>query len=387
MKIKGLLKDLLGSFRLLKMRKKEIKEASEHEIPDDIITNLAKELHPGRITVTVSDIKQETKDSKRIRLSSPLIPYFPAGTYLSLTLKIGESLVNRSYSIITSPIKAYENKYVEIIVKDYKDGFVSSYLNHELKVNDEIEVEIGLGQFYYMEYRDKKDLVAIAGGVGITPFISMAHDIIDRNLDLTLTILYGSENPNEIIAKEELENLHDERIKVIHVISGNYQTDYEKGFITKEIIEKYTKKDSSFFICGPKIMFDNVIKELGKIDIDLRRIRKESFPISDITKEEGFDIKLIDKTFNIEVHQGILITNIKAKANESIATALERSGLKIHTACKAGECGFCRLHILKGTYFIPNSHDYRRYTDKEFNYVHACVTYPTSDLIIKINLD
>ena len=92
------------------------------------------------------------------------------------------------------------------------------------------------------------------------------------------------------------------------------------------------------------------------------------------------------KTYTIKVHQGLNIIEIKALSNESIATALERAGLRIKTNCRSGECGVCRIKVLTGTYIIPNGMDYRRHSDKEYNYVHSCQTYPTSDLEIKINI-
>ena len=387
MRVKNLLTDLLGSSRICKLRTEKIKAADGKTIERDYINELAKKLHPGVIKAVVTSIKKETTDSVRIRLSSDNMPYFAAGTYLSMSLDIESSKVSRAYSIVSTPMHALKEHYVEIIVKDYKDGFVSKYLNHELRINQEVEIEVGLGHFTYNKFRDTKNIVAIAGGAGITPFLSIANDIIDRDLDLTLTILYGSDNPNNIIAKEELDELSkDKRIKVIHVISGKYDYDGEKGFINRDIIDRYIPKDPTFFVCGPKVMYDFIKKEISALGYDVRRIRKESFSSVDLSKCSDYDKSLLDKEFKINVHQGLLVTSITAKAKESIAVALERAGLKIKTNCRAGECGVCRIKVLSGTYYIPNEFDYRRGADKDFNYVHSCQTYPTSDMDIKINI-
>ena len=77
---------------------------------------------------------------------------------------------------------------------------------------------------------------------------------------------------------------------------------------------------------------------------------------------------------------------IPAKASESIAVALERAGLKIHTACRSGSCGFCRIKVLDGPYYVCPQNDGRRGADKDFNYVHACSTYPTGSMKIKLNI-
>ena len=386
MKIKGFFKDISGIFRVKKLRKEKIDKADGDDIKEDRIAKLAKELHPGKIKAVVSDIVSETKDTKRITFASKDIPYFRPGNYLTVELEIGNSIVTRPYSIVTPPLKAYKEKTVDIIVKDYKDGFVSHYLTNQLRVGDEVLLEVGLGEFNYEEYRDNKNIVAIAGGVGITPFLSMAHDIVDQRRDINMTIIYGSENPKEIIAKRELDILSQDNIHVVHVISGNYPWVGEKGFITREIIKRYSHGNPTYFICGPKVMYDKIIQELAANHVDLRRIRKEPFPIEDITTHPEFPEELKDEEFEIEIHQGTHITRIRGLAKESIATALERSGLRIHTGCRAGACGLCRIKVLGGSYFIPSDLDHRRAADKEYNYVHSCSTYPTSNLKIKINI-
>ena len=386
MKVKNFLKDISGIFRIKKLRRDKIQSANGEEVKEDRIYQLAKSLHPGKIKAVVSDIVSETKDAKRITFSSKDIPYFQAGNYLTVELEIGNSIVTRPYSIVSSPLKAYKEKTIDIIVKDLKYGFISHYLNHQLRVGDEVILEVGLGLFNYEEFRDRKNIVAIAGGVGITPFLSMAHDIIDRNLDINLTILYGSENPKEIISKRELDMMMQDNIRVVHIISGNYPWNGEKGFITKDIIKRYSKNNPTYFICGPKVMYDAVLKELSANHVDLRRIRSEPYPVEDITSHPDFPKELIESDFEIEVHQGTHITRIRGLAKESIATALEKCGLRIHTSCRAGACGLCRIKILEGKYFIPPENDHRRAIDKEYNYVHSCSTYPLSDLKIKIDI-
>ena len=386
MKVKGFLKDISGIFHIKKLRKDKIDASNSENVKEDRVFELAKSLHPGKFKAVVSDITSETKEAKRITFASKDIPYFRAGNYLTVELEIGNSIVTRPYSIVSSPLKAYKEKTIDIIVKDYKDGFVSHYLNNQLRVGDEVTLEVGLGLFNYEEFRDTKNIVAIAGGVGITPFIAMAHDIVERNLDINLTILYGSVNPNEIIAKQELDMLVQDNIHVVHVISGNYPYKGEKGFINADIIKRYTKAKPTYFICGPKAMYDAILKELFANHVDLRRIRVEAFPIEDITTHPEFPKEFADQEFEIEVHQGTHVTRIRSLAKESVATALERSGLRIHTSCRAGSCGTCRIKVLEGSYFIPFEYDHRRTIDKEYNYVHSCSTYPTSNLKIKINI-
>ena len=104
----------------------------------------------------------------------------------------------------------------------------------------------------------------------------------------------------------------------------------------------------------------------------------------DSTKIPGYPIGNETKTFNITVVRGIEETVIPASGNEPVAVALERAAIPVDTHCRCGECGFCRTQLLDGTIFVSPMGDGRRMMDKEFGWFHACATYPTSDLKIKI---
>ena len=107
MKIKGFFKDISGIFRIKKKRKELIEKADGDAVPEDKITKIARQMHPGKFKAVVSDIISETKDSKRITFSSKNIPFFKAGNYLTVELEINNSIVTRAYSIVSSPIRAF----------------------------------------------------------------------------------------------------------------------------------------------------------------------------------------------------------------------------------------------------------------------------------------
>ena len=179
MKIKNFGKDLSGIFRIKKKRKENIDKAPE-DFKEDRINQLAKQLHPGKFKAVVSDIIKETSKAKRIVFSSKNIPHFAAGSFLTIELKIGESIVTRAYSIVSSPLKSFKEKTVEIIAEDFHGSFFPHYLCNDLSIGDEVILEVGLGNFTYNEYRDGKNIVAIAGGSGITPYLCLIHDIVEK---------------------------------------------------------------------------------------------------------------------------------------------------------------------------------------------------------------
>ncbi|MBO5528023.1 MAG: iron-sulfur cluster-binding domain-containing protein [Bacilli bacterium] len=391
MKIKGFLKDVGGAGRVTKRRQEVFDNASSSPKPYDPIGAVAKALHPGFLRFKVEEVRVASPTAKTIRFVAPHFPYFMAGQFMTIRLQIGDSLVTRPYSISSSPFQTRgEHPFVEITVrKPRADGFVADYLYDNVKVGDEFEGEVGLGEFHYDAIRDAKNVVALAGGSGITPFLSMAREIAFGKLDMNLTILFGSVSEEDIILREELEKCVCDKVNVVHVLSGdNPNWKGEKGFINAELIQKYTHGDTTYFVCGPQAMYDFVRKELEKLKVPARRIRFEVFGTPrDITKAEGFPLDKADKTFELTVVQGIHETVIPAKATEPIAVALERSGLKVHTACRSGACGFCRVLVLEGDFFVCPTGDGRRAADKDFGYVHSCATYPLSNIKIKLNIE
>ena len=391
MKIKGFLKDVGGASRVTKTRQANFDNASDKSQYNDPISEVARKLHPGFIDLKVTDIREASPTAKTIRFESSHLPYFKAGQFMTLVIKIGDSLVTRPYSISSAPYQTRgEKPFVEITVRKSRgDGFICDYLYNEVKVGDEFKGEVGLGEFHYDYIRDASHVVALAGGSGITPFASMAKEIKNGNLDFDLTILYGSVSDKDIILKDELAACECDKVHIVHVLSGdNPSWKGEKGFLNADIIKKYSAPDTTYFICGPQVMYDFVKGELNKLNIPKRRVRFEVFgQVRDITKFEGFPVELKDKVFNLTVCKGISEVTIPALAKESIAVALERAGIKVHTACRSGACGFCRIKVLEGNYFVCPVGDGRRAADKDYNYVHSCSTYPTSDIKIKLNID
>ena len=391
MKVKGFLKDVGGASRVTKARLEAFRTASAAPETVDPIGDVAREWHPGALDLVVTDIRDASPTAKTVRfekVGGGKLPPFYAGQFISLLFVIDGKVLCRPYSISSAPFEARkENGFVEITVRrSGGDGLICDYINESLKVGDTLLGNMGLGQFYYEPLRDAHHILALAGGVGITPFASMAKEIANGTMDAELTILYGSVNSNDVILKDELEALNSDRVHVVHVLSGD-EPDWqgERGFLTAELIKKYSKGDTSYFICGPQVMYKFLREEIKKLDVPARRVRFEVFgQAKDITTFPGFPVEKKDDVYTLTVMRGIHKDEIPAKATESIVVACERAGIVLLTDCRSGECGFCRTKVLKGEYYVCPENDGRRAADKDFNYVHACAAYPLSDMTIKI---
>ncbi len=390
MKVRNFIEDVGGASRVTKRRQAVYDKASNTPKPFDPIGDTAKKLHPGFIDLTVTSVRQSGKDARTIRFTADHLPYFKAGQFMTLRMKIGDSIVTRPYSISSAPYETRgEAPFIEITVRrPRKDGFAADWLYDNVKEGDTFTGEAGLGEFCHEPLRDADRIMALAGGSGITPFVSMAKEIRNGKMKADLTILYGSRNEEEIILKEELEECICDHVRVIHVLSEPEEGwTGETGFLTKELIGKYTQGDTSYFICGPQVMYAYMLKQLEEMNVPKRRIRCEVFgQAADITKDTSYPSEIKDSVFDLRVEQGTASQVIPARADESIAAALERAGIVIHTRCRSGACGICRIKVLSGRYHVRTENDGRRAADKEFNYVHACAAYPLSDLTVKINI-
>ncbi|MBQ9642871.1 MAG: iron-sulfur cluster-binding domain-containing protein [Lachnospiraceae bacterium] len=417
-KVKGFLKDVGGASRITAMRREMIQSAETTPHPQDQIRELADALHPGRQNFVVTQIRPASPTSRTFRLEpeNGHIPPFQAGQYINFYLTIGSSTLTRAYSISSAPYEAAGDKpFVEITIRRNVSYFVPDYFFGEVKEGDVLSAAMPFGQFYYEPLRDAHNVVALAGGSGITPFVSMAKEIAAGCLDCGLTILFGSVKSDDIVCGEQLsaaERACTERnagliaagkktggqVRVIHIMSDDPDWTGEKGFVTRELIEKYScgidcvgteegakKIDTSYFFCGPLAMYRAVSRSMEEMGITLRRFRHDVMAQPGNVKQiPGFPEDQIGKTFQLTVVRGIQKDVIPARADEPVAVALERAAIPVDTHCRGGECGFCRSQLLSGDIFVSPLGDGRRREDKELGWFHACSAYPVSDLVVKI---
>ncbi|MBO4411357.1 MAG: iron-sulfur cluster-binding domain-containing protein [Lachnospiraceae bacterium] len=392
-KVKGFLKDVGGASRVTALRKNAIENASNVPDPKDHIREVADLLHPAKMEFVVESVRDTSPSAKvfRMRSADGHIPVFQCGQYVNFRLKIGESNLTRPYTLSSAPCDARgENGYFEVTIRRNRPYLVPDWFFENVKPGTHLEGNMPFGTFYYEPMRDSKNVVAMAGGSGITPFYSMAREIAFGKLtDVRLTILYGSVHHSDIILGNELAEIEKQcpNVRVIHILSGDEEWQGEKGFLTREIVEKYAGEDPTYMFCGPYAMFQLVEKIMKEMGVGPRRYRHDVLAQPNhATNIPNWPMGNEEKTWKITVVRGIDETVIDACGGEPVAVALERAGIPVDTHCRCGECGYCRSKLLSGSVFVPEFGDGRRRMDKEFGWFHACVTYPTSDLKIKVNI-
>ncbi|HEY9160013.1 MAG TPA: FAD-binding oxidoreductase [Desulfomonilia bacterium] len=349
------------------------------------VEKIIDELHPGRLNLVVSEIKEETPSTKSIRLVSAdgYLPPFQAGQYINMFVDVGGIRTSRPYSIASAPT---QSGYYEIAVRRVDDGFVSNYLLDELKVGALLQSSSPSGNFHYNPLYQGDNLVFIAGGSGITPFMSMIREMADRNTSRRVHMLYGSRVEGDVIYHDELK-----RIAAAHknfsfdIVVSEPSEGYagKKGFINAELIKDSTSsEDCTFFVCGPEAMYDFCLGELEKLSIPQRKIRVEIMGApKDITLQPGWPAGVNAKDVFKVLIKGK--KTIKARAGEPLMSSLERSGINIPALCRSGECSLCRTKLISGKVFQPDGVKLRK-SDRRFGYIHPCMSYPLADIEIML---
>ena len=373
-------------------------DSAKAELPEigDNAMALAKALHPKRQYLKIAEVVERSEDCRSYTLvpdpdrGTTALAYFGAGKYLTVFETIEDMPVTRAYSISSSPKDSLEGKYV-LTIKLVDGGLMSKFIFDTWTVGKEVEVSAPSGNFEYQPLRDAKKVICLAGGSGITPFVSMANAIADGDEDFELTLLYGSRDAKNILFKEELDELCEkcDKIKVVHVLSaqkGRCPKGMEKGFITAELIEKYAPADEKYsvFLCGPQQMYAFVDKELEKLNLERKYIRHEMFgefhnPETQQDYPAGVP-EMVKITVTIQDKTYI----VRGKSSDSVMQTLEKNGVSVPARCRSGECGFCHSHLISGKVYVPENLEYRRLADYKFGCIHPCCSFPLTDLEINV---
>jgi predicted ferric reductase len=124
--------------------------------------------------------------------------------------------------------------------------------------------------------------VFLAVGVGITPMMSMLRTLADRRNEQPLLLIYGSKTWEDVIFRDELEELKQRlNLSVVHVIrSPSEGWEGERGRISKPMLERLLPGDRNsrdYFICGPDAMMDTVERALTELGVSLAYIHSERY--------------------------------------------------------------------------------------------------------------
>lgn len=202
-----------------------------------------------------------------------VMPYKPGQFVFVRFLQQGSDKVSKEWHPFTIS-SAPKDPYLRLSVKGLGD-----YTNEIAKLTPGAiaDIEGAYGKFTYTNFKNKNQ-IWVAGGIGITPFLSMAKSLPDN--DYVVDLYYSVRTASELIDWDmfkEIGALKEGRFRVFPFIA-----DQQEGFLSADYIEKQslTLKDKDIFICGPPPMMAAMRKQFQEKSVPGTSIHSEEFGMS-----------------------------------------------------------------------------------------------------------
>lgn len=227
------------------------------------------------LPVTIAAIRQGTPTVKVFTLATGGARLeFLAGQWVDCYAEIDDELAVAGYSLTSSPTI---RDTVEIAVKQNPDQPVTRFLHERARVGDRLFLEGGQGDCYFTAGM-AASLVLIAGGIGITPLMSIARYVHDAAPAVRVTLVHSARSPDEHLFRAELERMAAEspRFRCVFVVSRPDAAGPtgRNGRIDRRLLREIASDRSAlYYICGPGQMIDGVaalLRDLGVPDAQLR---------------------------------------------------------------------------------------------------------------------
>lgn len=290
-----------------------------------------------------------------------LLP-FQAGQYLTIRVSLAGSSEKaiRTYTLSSAP----HDRYYRISVKKEPAGVVSSFLHEQAKVGDVIKAKAPLGDFY-IDASVKRPAVLLAGGVGITPMISMAQHIANEGIRTRftrpLTIFHAAKSTGQRAFANEFRQLQKKTQGAIRYFSfvsdvaehEQQGVDYHgSGHVTANILRQVLALDDyDFYLCGPATFMQAMYDALVSLGVRDMRIYAEAFGPAVLirTPDEASHAEAVNEA------EHSIIKFVRSdteqhwnKGDETILEVAEKHGLNPEFGCRNGVCGSCSVRIKSG---------------------------------------
>lgn len=360
---------------------------------------------PRRPWIGVLRIKaifEETPGVKTFRLMEPNVGPFPftflPGQYATVTSEIDGKKVRRSYTISSSPT---QRDYIELTVKREQYGLESRHLHDRVDPGDLIEVAAPAGSFFFTG-QEAEGIVLIAGGVGITPMMSVLRYLTDRAYPHDIFLLYGVRTPADIIFREELAHLarRHPNVHVTSIVAQPEDSDWRGavGFMTPEFVSAAAPEivRRRVHLCGPPAMMDAVRGVLQQLGVPDDQVKTEDFappkggPVLESQPPAAGVAGVVDVAASSpSAPPSAQATVTFSKSNksgrlapdQSVLEAAEAIGVAIDYECRVGICGRCKVPLREGSVTMEVQ-DSLTEEDKRDGVILACQAKSVGDLVV-----
>ncbi len=293
------------------------------------------------LRLTVERIVEETPSTKTFVFADHQLAYRP-GQHVTIVADIGGQTHRRCYSFSSSPVTGAKPS---ITVKRVDGGVLSNWLHEQVRAGDVLTALPPSGGFVVdADPAVSRSIAMVAGGVGITPLISMAETVLRTEPLSRVTLLYGSRSESEIIFHRRLDAL-------VHLFGARFQVILAldelppvwkglSGALDGEAVSRAIELHApeAWYLCGPAAMMDSVNGKLRGAGIDAARIHLERFQYAESGNVETSLLKgavFFAKT-------GVTTPPL---TGTTILEAAEQAGVLLPSSCRMGGCGACKVKV------------------------------------------
>ncbi|WP_445115817.1 PDR/VanB family oxidoreductase [Acinetobacter sp. WZC-1] len=282
--------------------------------------------------VIIDKIHQLTPSIRAFELVSAdgsALPPFEAGAHIDVHLKNG---LIRQYSL--SNCSSESHRYVIGVLHDESSRGGSRCIHTEYQQGDHLDISEPRNLFEI--HSQTQQAILFAGGIGITPILSMAYQMKRLNIPFEL---HYSVRTREMIAF--YGNLTEHFGEHIHFhIRDEPETAYDLPEILKE-----TSSGLHLYVCGPDGFMDFITQSAQQAGWQTAQLHQEHFVAAQVDTSQ-------DTAFTVEVAGSD--RQIEVQAHQSVAQALLENGFEVPISCEQGICGTCITRVVSG---IPEHRD------------------------------
>ena len=341
------------------------------------------QFHP----LTVARVEQLTDDAVAVTFDVPpelAEDYaFQPGQALTLRRVDGTRDERRSYSIC-APVGAAPR----VGVREVPGGFFSSWLVHEVRAGQQIEVLPPSGTFT-ADVSTPADHVFVVAGSGVTPALSLAATVL-RDGESTVTVLYGNRRTNTVMFADELADLKDRygpRLQLVHVLSREPRdAEVTSGRLDGERLRTLVgalvdvEGTDHWWLCGPHGMVTEARELLDSLGVPAEKVHQELFFVDDAPPEPvRGDEEVVDgPSSQVTVVLDGRSTTLALPRDTAVLDSAQKVRSDLPFACKGGVCGTCRARVTAGEAQMRRNYALDP-AEVAAGYVLTCQTVPVSD--------